>query len=116
MNNAKKVSRGVVERPKYRHTYSGVRCTAVDTPMVSHSESIAQLEAQVMARLDGEDRIARVAMLKEQIDAGIYQPDSNALALAMQDIPFVCAMLGIGTDDILGEDANEADREADSDI
>lgn len=109
MKDAKNLQIDIVERPEYRNTCYQARCTSVDEPMVSRGESIAQLEAQVMARSDGEDRIARVEMLKLQIEAGTYSLDSNTLAQTMQEIPFVCAILGVGANDIFVEEVEETD-------
>jgi anti-sigma28 factor (negative regulator of flagellin synthesis) len=61
----------------------------VDETHSSREESIAYLQTQLLARSDGEARIAHVAMLKAQIEAGSYRVDSNALAQKMLKNPFM---------------------------
>ncbi len=52
----------------------------------SHTESVANLEARLMACCDEEARAAFVQMLKAQVDSGSYHIDSTILAQKMQDL------------------------------
>ena len=54
-----------------------------DQQREEHEASIARLQARVMARSDGEARIAQVERLKTQVEAGTYCMDSTAIAQKM---------------------------------
>ncbi len=62
-----------------------------DESLSTREENIAYLKAQLIARSDGEARIARVEMLKAQIEAGSYSVDAEALARKMLTMPAVHA-------------------------
>jgi anti-sigma-28 factor FlgM len=61
--------------------------------------SIARVKAQLLARSDTATRIARIKILKAQVDAGRYIVDSRAIAQKINFSPVMIAMQVYGTND-----------------
>ncbi len=55
----------------------------------------AYLKALVLARTDGEARIAHIEQLKAQVEAGVYSCDSRQLARLLQASPTATALMGL---------------------
>lgn len=68
------------------------------------AEHIAYLKARMMARTDGEARIALVERLKAEIEAGTYQIDSTFLVQCLQAAPGVMALINLEVADSLNCD------------
>ncbi|GER88731.1 hypothetical protein KDW_28930 [Dictyobacter vulcani] len=78
--------------------------TSADTLLPEQAERIAYLKARMMARTDGEARIARVERLKAEIEAGTYQIDATFLAQCVQAAPGAMALINLEVADTLNYD------------
>ncbi|GCE13744.1 flagellar biosynthesis anti-sigma factor FlgM [Tengunoibacter tsumagoiensis] len=67
----------------------------------------APLNAQILARTDSAERIARIELLKQQVEAGAYLIDSQTLAQTLQASWNAHDLLGIGDRDLLTEAGSE---------
>jgi hypothetical protein len=56
------------------------------------NDSAGDVKAQFLAYSDTAVRIARIKMLKAQVEAGTYIVNSRALAQKMQSLPVICAL------------------------
>ncbi|GCE27371.1 hypothetical protein KDA_28550 [Dictyobacter alpinus] len=86
------------------HTRHAVKRMLADRPLSGQAESIAYLKALVMARTDGEARIALVERLKAEIEAGTYQIDTALLSQCLQAAPGAMALIDLEVADTLNCD------------
>lgn len=85
------------------------------------NNDITCVRAHLLARLDGEARIARTEILAAQVATGTYQVDVQALTAALRRSPATSAFLSATAADLClladHADANNADvNNADSDV
>ena len=70
----------VVEHKRRRRNKRDGAPVTTDDYTVQPSTDIAQARAQLRARVDDEERLARVEALKSMVEEGTYAVDSQALA------------------------------------
>jgi hypothetical protein len=82
------------------------------------SNDITRVRAHLIARLDGEARIARTEMLAAQVAAGTYQVDVQALSTALRRSPAISAFLSSAAADLrtLVDSDNADDADVDVDV
>jgi hypothetical protein len=110
MKNARNLQEETLVRQRYsdatglsrKSVHEGASSPAFRTAMpavkeslatISRRDSIAHLEAAVLARLDGEKRLSAVEALKARVRSDTYQINNRALAQILQRTPFIQAMV-----------------------
>ncbi|GHO83434.1 hypothetical protein [Dictyobacter formicarum] len=72
----------------------------VENKVPGQEEDSAYLKALVLARTDGEARIALVEQLKAQVEAGVYSCNNYQLARLLQASPTATALMGLKKNEI----------------
>lgn len=98
MNVQRKHSRALEHRA-LTGTYYTTTYPRVENKVPGQEVESAYLKALVLARTDGEARIARVEKLKAQVEAGEYGCDAYRLARLLQASPVATALMGLGTNE-----------------
>lgn len=106
--NVQKRDLDLIERRARAEKYCTVTYMLAERPWPWHPEDIAHLKAQVMARTDGESRIAFVETLQAQVKASTYPIDSQVLAQLLQEVSGAHALLGLGAEDGCSDEQDKA--------
>ena len=97
MNVQRKHSRALEHRTLTDTCYTTTTYPRVENNVPGQEVDSVYLKALVLARTDGEARIARVEKLKAQVEAEEYSCDNYQLARLLQASPTATALMGLRT-------------------